>query len=91
MTHRMSHGSSYKHRKRPRSSPPPTGPHVAGGQLPLLYSTAPPLTHVASEGRWPGEYVSGYVIIFCSSTDVRGQDTTTCGPVSAVRDTRVPG
>lgn len=50
MTHKMSHRSSYKHRKRPTSSPPPLCSPVT-----VSPSFLPPLTHVACEGWWHEE------------------------------------
>lgn len=57
VTHKMSHRSSYKHKKRPRSFPPPL--LLASFRCSFLLS----LTHVAKKGRWHRESLHGGIII----------------------------
>lgn len=57
VTHKMSHRSSYKHRKRPRSFPPPLP--LASFRCSFLQS----LIYVAKNGRWHRERLHGGIII----------------------------
>lgn len=57
VTHKMNHRSSYKHRKRPRSSPPPLLSVLLAASFPSSFLA--PLTQVASKRRGCGESLHG--------------------------------